>query len=349
MRIMVVTETFAPANDPGAETARHITDALLAAGHEVLLLTTGCGSSSYRGIRVERTRTMFSAATVRRAAADFGPDVAQFLGPRAMGAATMRALEGTGVPIVVLDPTPLHPRLGTVLASSEAHARVLAAAGIRATVWRAGVRTDEHHPGLRSEALHDRWGRVGTPAGPLTVVGYVGKVGQPTTKAVRRLARIAALPGVRLVVLGSGAGTPVLKEAGAKIIGETNGLEQARVIASLDLLVQPRKQDPRLSAVRKALASDVPVVAFATGAAAEVVRDGVTGLLVQRTKGPGGLLDAVSRLAGDAALRARLGDGARETVASRTWDHAVAELVEIYQPLVAAAWGLTGSPAAAGG
>jgi phosphatidylinositol alpha 1,6-mannosyltransferase len=337
MKVMLVTETFAPAGDPGAETARHITDALLAAGHQVLVLTTGPGSSSYRGIRVERTRTLFSLATVRRMAAEFGPDVAQFLGPRAMGAAAMRALEATGVPVVVLDPTPLHPRIGTVLASTEASARVLSTAGITAQVWRAGVRTDEHHPGLRSDALHDRWAKVGTPAGPLTVVGYVGPVGQPTTKAVRRLAKVAALPGVRLVVLGSGAGTVTLKDAGAKIIGETNGLEHARVIASLDVLVQPRKQDSRLSAVRKALASNVPVIAFATGAAAEVVHDGTTGLLVQKTKGPGGLLDAVSRLAADTDLRARLGAGARDTVAARTWEDAVAELVEIYQPLVRAA------------
>lgn len=333
MRILLVTETFAPASDPGAEAARHITDALIACGHEVLVFTTGTGSDSYRGARVQRTRTLFSVTSVRRSAADFSPDIAQFLTPRAMGAATMRALDGTGIPLVVLDPTPLHPRTGTVLASSAAGARVLSTTGIQARVWRAGVRTDEHHPGLRSAELHDRWAKIGRPEGPLTVVGYVGPVGQPTTKVVRRLARIAALDGVRLVVLGCGPGTTVLKQAGAKIVGDACGLELARSIASFDLLVQPRKQDTSLSAVRKALASNVPVVAFATGAAAEVVADDRTGLLVGKTSGSGGLIDAVARLASDPVLRGRLAAHGRESVAQRTWADAIDELVGIYEPL----------------
>jgi phosphatidylinositol alpha 1,6-mannosyltransferase len=330
---MLITETFAPASDPGAEAARHITDALIGAGQEVMVFTTGPGSDTYRGARVERTRTLFSVSSVRRAAAGFSPDIAQFLTPRAMGAAAMRALDGTGIPMVVLDPTPLHPRTGTVLASSAAGARVLSTTGIKARVWRAGVRTDEHHPGLRSGALHDRWAKAATPIGPLTVVGYVGPVGQPTTKMVRRLARIAALPGVRLVVLGCGPGNPVLKQAGAKIVGEASGLELARAIASFDLLVQPRKQDTSLSAVRKALASNVPVVAFQTGAAAEVVTDGKTGLLVGKTSGSGGLIAAVARLAADEALRARLAAQGRDSVSERTWTDAIHELVGIYEPL----------------
>lgn len=336
MRILLVTESFAPATDPGAETARHVTDALLTAGHQVLVLTTGPGQTSYRGAEVLRTRAIFSVTTVRRAVTEFGPDVAQFLSPRAMGAAAMRSLASVGIPLVVLDPTPLHPRVGTVLTSSGAGARILATAGIEAQVWRPGVRTDEHHPGLRSADLHDRWAKVGTPAGPLTVVGYAGPVGLPTTKAVRRLAKIAALDGVRLVVLGNGPGTALLKEAGAKVVGGSNGLELARGIASLDVLVQPRKQDTSLGAVRKALASGVPVVAFETGAAAELVTHETNGLLVTRTKGATGLTAAVARLAADADLRAALGAEARTSVVGRTWADAVDDLVGIYAPLRAA-------------
>ncbi len=328
MKILIVTETFAPASDAAAETARHVTDALLAGGHEVLVFTTGPGSGSYRGARVLRPRTLFSVAAVRRTTAEFAPDVVQFLSPRAMGAAAMRALESFGAPLVILDPTPLHPRVGAVLASSSSGARVLAAAGVSAQVWRPGVRTDEHHPGLRSADLHDRWAKVGKPEGPLVVAGYVGPVGLPGAKTVRRLAKVAALPGVRLVVVGSGPGTATLKEAGAKIVGPSNGLELARAIASFDLLVQPRKQDANLGAVRKALASGVPAVAFRTGPAAELVRDGVTGVLVR--PGTGGLAAAVAALAADPARRDRLAGAARDSVADRTWADAVAELVGYY-------------------
>jgi phosphatidylinositol alpha 1,6-mannosyltransferase len=331
MRIMLASESFAPATDPAADAARHIADALLVAGHDVLIFTTGPGSGSYRGARVLRARGLFPVGAIRQAAVDFAPDVAQFLAPRAVGATAMRALESVGIPMVVLNPTPLHPRIGTVLASSEAGARILSTAGIKARVWRPGVRTDEHHPGLRSDDLHDRWAKVGKPEGPLTVVGYVGHVGLPSSKAVRRLARIAALPEVRLVVLGSGPGTATLKEAGAKVVGPSNGLELARGIASFDVLVQPRKQDSNLSAVRKALASGVPVVAFETGAAAEVITHDRTGLLAR--SGGGGLAAAVERLVVDHDLRERLASNTRSSVADRTWVDAVEELVGIYDGL----------------
>lgn len=329
MRILLVAETFAPATDPVADGARQVADALLSAGHQVQVVTGTPGQCSYAGARVLRTRGLLPLPEIRAAAEDFAPDVAWFLAPRAMGAAALRALEPTGVPMLVVDPTPLHPRTGTVLATSRSGARVLAAAGITAAVWQPGVRTDEHHPGLRSEDLHDRWAK-----GAGTVVGYVGPVGLPTSKRVRRLQRVAALDGVRLVVLGCGPGTATLKEVGAKIVGPSNGLELARGIASLDVLVQPRRQDGSLGPLRKALASGVPVVAFDNGAAAEVVRDRENGLLVR--SGTGGLVAAVGRLASDEALRARLAANARPSVSDRTWADAVAELVERSLPVRAA-------------
>jgi phosphatidylinositol alpha 1,6-mannosyltransferase len=332
MRIVLVTESFAPATDSAAESARHIADALIAAGHDVLVFTTGPGSESYRNARVQRARALFSVTALRRAVAEFTPDVVQFLAPRAMGAAAMRALEHAGVPLVVLDPTPLHPRVGTVLASSHAGVRVLGTAGITARVWRPGVRTDEHHPGLRSAELHDAWARADKPEGPLCVVGYVGPVGPATTRACRRLAQIAELDGVRLVVLGSGPGTGYLREHGAKIVGDSAGLELARGIASLDVLVQPRKHEVNLTPVRKALASGIPVVCFETGAAAEVVRDGENGVLVAASDGPGGLALAVASLAADTDQRLHLARHARESVSHRTWADAVGELIGIYGP-----------------
>ena len=336
MRIVLVTDAFAPSSDAAAETARHIVDALVCAGHEVLVFTSTPGSESYRGAPVQRTRALLSFTALRRTVTEFAPDVVQFLSPRAMGAAAMRALEHLGVPLVVLDPTPLHPRIGTVLASSHASARVLGTAGVHARVWRPGVRTDEHHPGLRSEELHDKWARVGTPEGPLTVVGYAGPVGPSTTRVTRRLTQIAALDGVRLVVLGSGLGTGHLKDAGAKIVGECHGLELARAIASVDVLVQPRKHEVSLTAVRKALASGVPVVAFETGAATEVMTHGHNGLLVPTAAVHGGLSRAVDLLARDPDERLRLAANARASVSDRTWSDAVDELVGFYAPRLAA-------------
>jgi glycosyltransferase involved in cell wall biosynthesis len=324
MRIVLVTETFAPAADPAAETAGQVCDALLADGHDVLVLTTAAGKDSYRSTPVLRLRRTPNVEALRARVTDFAPDVVQVLRPRALGVAVLRAVEHAGVPAVVVDPTPLSPRVGAALASSHAGARLLAMVGVHATVWAPGVRTDEHHPGLRSEELHRAWAK----GGPDTVVGYAGPVGAATTKHVRRLARIAALDGVRLVVLGCGPGTASLKQAGARIVGACGGLELARGLASLDVLVQPRKSDVHLGVVRKALASGVPVVAFETAGAIEVVTDG--GVLVAAGQGRTGLSDAVAALAADPVRRAALASRARDSVAGRTWTDAVAELVEIY-------------------
>ena len=114
------------------------------------------------------------------------------------------------------------------------------------------------------------------------------------------------------------------------MIGESNGLERARAIASFDVLVQPRKQDSNLSAVRKALSSGVPVVAFATGAARELITDQENGVLVP--SGTGGIAAAVARLVADPVLRDRLAGNARTSVIGRTWSDAVDELVGYYSP-----------------
>ena len=230
MRIVLVTDTFAPATDAAADTARQICDALLADGHEVLVVTMTAGNASYRDAAVVRARKAPALPELRARVDAFAPDVVQVLQPRALGATALRALEDAAVPVVVLDPTAFSPRVGTVLASSRAAVRLLGMVGIQARVWTPGVRADEHHPGLRSAELHDAWAKGGSD----TVVGYAGPVGAATTKHVRRMTRIAALDGVRLVVLGCGSGTSALKQAGARIVGESGGLEFAPGRASLD-------------------------------------------------------------------------------------------------------------------
>jgi glycosyltransferase involved in cell wall biosynthesis len=332
MRIVLVTDFFAPASDATAETARQVSDALVAEGHELLVLTGTAGKGSYRSAEVVRLRRLPNPVALHDRVRAFRPDAVLVLRPRALGVAALRALEHSGIPVTVLDPTPLTPRIGTTLASSRSGARLLGMVGLQARVWAPGVRTDEHHPGLRSEELHHAW----TRGAPHLVVGYAGQVGASTSKHVRRLARVAALDGVRLVVLGCGAGTGTLKQAGARIVGECGGLELARAVASLDVFVQPRKSETGLDVVRKALASGVPVVAFDTATIREVVVDGHNGLLVPPGQGRSGVADAVARLADDTALRASLAGRARDSVAGRTWADAVEELVEICGPLATA-------------
>jgi glycosyltransferase involved in cell wall biosynthesis len=75
------------------------------------------------------------------------------------------------------------------------------------------------------------------------------------------------------------------------------------------------------TATLDAMAAGLPVVATRVGGIPEIVEDGVSGILVP-PRDPAALAAAMVRLAGDAGLRARLGEAgkvrAREFSADRT-------------------------------
>ncbi len=136
-------------------------------------------------------------------------------------------------------------------------------------------------------------------------------------------------------MLGDGPGAKALRSAGAKVIPHATGLERATCIATFDVLVQPRKREVYAPAVHEALASGVPVVAFDGGTAADVVVHEHNGLLVGTDRGGKAFARAVARLGASPDLRYTLAANARPSVAHRTWDDAVAELVDVHYPAAA--------------
>jgi glycosyltransferase involved in cell wall biosynthesis len=82
------------------------------------------------------------------------------------------------------------------------------------------------------------------------------------------------------------------------------------LLPGLDVLVHPAAREGLGVAVLEAMAAAVPVVATAVGGVVDAVSDGAEGLLVAAGDGPG-LVAAIERLAGDAALRRRLGAAGR--------------------------------------
>jgi glycosyltransferase involved in cell wall biosynthesis len=165
-------------------------------------------------------------------------------------------------------------------------------------------------------------------------------------------ARVAGrVPTARFLVVG---GEPYRTEQGlgwaAKLAARVraHGLEERvdflgerddapAVIANLDVLVQPSRGPEGLGrTILEAMACAVPVIAVDRWGPREIVTDGVTGLLVPPADAIG-LADAMTRLAEDAALRARFGAAGRdELLASgeparlaRAFHEAVASVAEL--------------------
>ena len=317
MKIALVTESFLPRTDETADTARHLVDGLLRRGHELVVITMGSGQASYRGVRVVRARRLVNASAVNAVIDSFGTQHLIALRPHLLGSLALRHGYRRGLPTLAIDPPPVHARAGRTLATNRDRLESLAETGTEAQLWSPGVDLDEYHPGLHDPRLRTAWAK-----GRTLVVGHAGEASR--AKVVDRLCRIATMPDVRLVVFGEGPATSTLRAAGAKVTTVAAGLDLARGIASVDVLVQARKKDQHVPGVRRALASGVPVVGFDAGGTRDVVIDGHNGLLADATYEA-----ALVRLLGelvDPDLRARLAGHARESVADRSWELALDEL-----------------------
>ncbi|WP_121254845.1 glycosyltransferase family 4 protein [Nocardioides ferulae] len=359
MRVAIVTESFLPQVNGVANTVRHVADRLQAAGHEPLVIAPGPGPDRHRGVPVVRVRSVglpgyrsfpvgLPDAAVHRSLERFAPDVVHLASPICLGAVGLRAARRLGVPTVAVYQTDiggfarqyglraestvarwvghLHRRATRTLVPSTTSYAQLAALGVTDLhVWRRGVSHDLFGPQRRDPDLRRAWG-VGDGTGERLAVGYVGRLAPE--KQVRRLAELADLPGVRLVVVGDGPERPWLERRlpGAEFTGMLGGAELGRAFASLDVFVHLGEAETFCQTVQEAQASGVPVVAPAAGGPLDLVEPGVTGLLHDPAD-RADLRRQVERLVASRGLRGHLAIGGLQAVAERGWGRTVDELV----------------------
>jgi glycosyltransferase involved in cell wall biosynthesis len=203
-------------------------------------------------------------------------------------------------------------RAGATLAVSEAIGAELRAAGIP----RVEVIPNVVDP-VETRALAEGAPSFDLPARFLL---FVGKLEE--NKGARHLvpAVAAARTGLPLVILGEGSLAHTLKfeaaSAGVELIvrGWAHREDVLRAMARATAVVFPSLWAEPLSRVLlEGLALGTPIAAMDTRGTGEILEDGISGLLVQ---GAAALGEAVARIAGDDALRARLGEGARARAAA---------------------------------
>ena len=369
MRVALVAETFLPAVNGVVNSVLRAAEQLVERGHEPLVIaprgpadhfTTRSGRQveivgvpampvpMYQELRVARP-----ALDLQPVLADLSPDVVHLASPLVLGWSAAHAARELGIPCVAVYQTDLsgflrryrlncltpgiwtmlrrlHNQTDLTLVPSSSSAFQLRAQGIGPlAVWARGVDGARFNPSQRSELLHAQLGGVGS-----LVVGFVGRLA--AEKRVEMLEPLSRLAGVQLVVIGDGPRRAKLERAmpQARFLGLRTGRDLARLMASMDLLVSPGRDETFCQVVQEGLASGVPVVTAAAGGPLDLVRHGDNGWLWSG-QDPAVLAALVDSLRGDRTLLRAVARRARPSVIERSWSAIGDQLIGHYESVMA--------------
>lgn len=361
----MVAETFLPVVNGVANSVLRIMEHLARDGHDGIVIAPdydGAGPSSHGGFPVIRVpsapfvgarglRVGLPSLRLTAALREFEPDIVHLASPFVLGAAAGRAARGLGVPVVAAFQTNvaafarayhapaigqatvwawlrhIHSQAALTLAPSASTIAELDQRGFERVVhWPRGVDTDRFAPHHRSMA----WRREHGIGDDEVAVGYVGRLAPE--KQLGDLRRAAALPGVRLVLVGDGPEERALRRLfpDAVMTGHLGGAELGTAYASLDVFVHTGPDETFCQGVQEAMASGLPTVGVAAGGVRDLVLEGVTGTSFAAGDAAG-VAAAVERYVADADLRSTHGCAARLATLDRSWARVGAQLIEHYE------------------
>lgn len=358
MRIAIVTESFLPHVNGVTNSVCRILEHVARRGHEVLVVAPGPGPGDpdprlclTPGIPLPFYRSFVVGLPTRQVTAalrDFQPDVVHLAAPLMLGTSGIAAARRLDVPAVAVFQTDvvgfarryglrgadtigwaclrhIYDRADRTLVPSRPFLDELRRRGFsRLALWARGVDGQRFHPRHRSAELRSRL----APNGEV-LVGFVGRVAPE--KRPWMLSHLNDVPGIRLVVVGDGPAKKRMERMlpDAVFTGFRTGHELSELVASLDVFVHTGADETFCQAVQEGLAAGLPVVAPASGGPLDLVRPGHNGLLYPPDE-PAALRAAVATLAGDAEMRARMGNHARLSVHGRDWTAICDELLDHY-------------------
>ncbi|RMH24752.1 MAG: glycosyltransferase family 1 protein [Planctomycetota bacterium] len=209
----------------------------------------------------------------------------------------------------------LYARCQRVLVRSSASARDVGALGVapdRVRVITPGIDLSRFGPGRRDPSVWDGFpgvSRAGLKAlcvGRLSAEKDIGALARMWRAAEARLARAGV--GAELIVVGDGPGADALRRSvrgsRVRLLGEVRDGRLPAVYASSDLFVFPSRTETLGQVVIEAQASGLPALVSDAGGPAELVRDGVTGLVLDATDADAWALAAAALLTDDNRRRA---------------------------------------------
>lgn len=359
LRIALVSETFPPEVNGVAMTLGHLVRGLRARGHAVDvvrpsqhrddngeggdILVRGWPIPRYPGLRFgapagRRLRRLWQAGR---------PDLVHVVTEGPLGWSAVNVARSLGIPVTSgfhtnfdrysahyglgwLRPAlgaylrTLHRRTCMTMVPTAALAADLAGEGISGVrVVGRGVDTTTFDPGRRSPALRAAWG-VGADQPACLFVGRLAPE-KNLDLVTRAVAAIRSLrPDARMVWVGDGPSRSRLEREFPlhHFAGTRYGIDLASHYASADLFLFPSLTETYGNVVAEAMASGLPVLAYRSAAAAELIADGVNGATVA----PGdeqAFVAAAVTLAKHPGRLVELGRVARQAVLPRSWDAVV--------------------------
>lgn len=366
LRIAVVTETYPPEVNGVARTIGLMVEALCERGHDVQLvrprqcvergplsgtgprehLVPGFPIPFYRHLQIG----IVPPRALHKAWTKWRPEIVQVVTEGPLGWAAVGAARRMGIPICSDFHTNFHSYsrhygLGvfarivsrylralhnrtdcTLVPTAEMQANLTTLGFERTQVVGRGVDSWLFNPARRRERLRAAWGCRGNE----TVALYVGRLAPEKNLAVFIRAVVAMRgidPNLRVVLVGDGPQAAALRTEHSDFVfaGMRTGGDLAEHYASADVFVFPSVTETFGNVTLEAMASGLSVLAYDYAAARQYLRHGTSALLAPYEDAEAFVGMAV-RLAGDAALRARLRLESRRVAETVSWSRAVDDL-----------------------
>jgi len=146
-------------------------------------------------------------------------------------------------------------------------------------------------------------------------------------------------PDVKLLIVGSDdkklyGQLAELKGVRERIIFVPHSSNLWEYYAASDVFVFPTIYEPFGLVIVEAMASGLPVIISRVAGAADVIIDGVNGLLLREPSDVGDLAAKIELLLSDAELRKTMGERAREAVEGLSWDWVAQKTIDVYNSVL---------------
>jgi len=224
-------------------------------------------------------------------------------------------------------------RCEVVLAPALSTAAILRAQRMNRDIqtWTRGVDREQFNPERRDMA----WRRSVGIADDEMVIAFLGRIVMEKgldvfSDAIHAFATFGLKHRVLVIGEGPARGWFEGQLPDAIFLGQQTGNDLARAFASADVLLNPSMTEAFGNVTLEAMACALPVVAAESTGATNLVRYGVTGILVDGTD-PDEFAEALADYARDPDLRRRHGEAGLEVAKTMDWDTINSAVIRAYK------------------